>query len=229
LKEAGCQKPIARKAAQKVNGEFIILHQPTLIHIQEFIQDFPLKAYADQLPWNLVNTLPPVLATIITQLSNDFVINNGVAVHTSATIEPGVVLKAPIVISANCFVGAHAYLRGGVFLAESVSVGPGCEVKSSVISAHSNMAHFNFIGDSLIGRHVNFEAGAITANHHNDKEDKRIYVLHNGNVMDTGATKFGSLIGDQSKIGANAVLSPGTLLPMNSIVNRLQLVEQVTG
>lgn len=186
-----------------------------------------MKAYADRLPWNLVNTLPPILGTILTQLGSDYVINNGVAIHASATIEPGAVLKAPMIISANCFVGAHAYLRGGIFLAESVSIGPGCEIKSSVISAHSSLAHFNFIGDSLIGIHVNFEAGAITANYHNDREDKRIQVLHNGNVIDTGATKFGSLIGDHTKIGANAVLSPGTLLPMNSIVKRLQLVDQL--
>jgi len=188
-----------------------------------------LKAYADRLPWNLVNTLPPILGTVITQMGSDYVINNGVAVHASATIEQGAILKAPIVISANCFVGAHAYLRGGVFLAESVSIGPGCEIKSCVISAHSSMAHFNFIGDSLIGSYVNFEAGAITANHHNDKEDKRIHVFHNGNVIDTGVTKFGSLIGDHTKIGANAVLSPGTLLPMSSIVKRLQLIDQLTG
>jgi bifunctional UDP-N-acetylglucosamine pyrophosphorylase / glucosamine-1-phosphate N-acetyltransferase len=200
-----------------------------LIQIGDFIQDFALKAYADRLPWNLVNTLPPILGTIITQLGSDYVINNGVAVHSTATIEQGAVLKAPMVISANCFIGAHAYLRGGVFLAESVSIGPGCEIKSSVVGAHSSMAHFNFIGDSLIGSNVNFEAGAITANYHNDREDKRIRVLHNGNVIDTGVNKFGSLLGDHSKIGANAVLSPGTILPMNSVVKRLQLVDQLEG
>jgi acetyltransferase-like isoleucine patch superfamily enzyme len=35
------------------------------------------------------------------------------------------------------------------------------------------------------------------------------------------------LIGDHTKIGANAVLSPGTLLAKKSIVKRLEFVEQI--
>jgi UDP-N-acetylglucosamine diphosphorylase / glucose-1-phosphate thymidylyltransferase / UDP-N-acetylgalactosamine diphosphorylase / glucosamine-1-phosphate N-acetyltransferase / galactosamine-1-phosphate N-acetyltransferase len=198
-----------------------------VIYIRDFIQNFPLPDYADRLPWNLVHSLPALLATVISQLGSDFVVTNGIAIHNTATIEQGVVLKAPMIISAHCFIGAHAYVRGGVFLEKSVSVGPGCEIKSSIIGSHSCLAHFNFVGDSIIGGHVNFEAGSITANYHNDQDDKRIRVLHRGTVIDSGVNKFGSLIGDHSKIGANAVLSPGTILPMNSIVARLALVKQV--
>jgi len=35
------------------------------------------------------------------------------------------------------------------------------------------------------------------------------------------------LVGDDSKIGANAVLSPGTILEQNSIVDRLELVKEI--
>lgn len=38
--------------------------------------------------------------------------------------------------------------------------------------------------------------------------------------------KFGSLVGDECRIGANAVLSPGTLLTPKTVVRRLELVEQ---
>jgi len=38
--------------------------------------------------------------------------------------------------------------------------------------------------------------------------------------------KFGALVGDDSRIGANAVTTPGTLLPPRSIVRRLELVDQ---
>jgi bifunctional N-acetylglucosamine-1-phosphate-uridyltransferase/glucosamine-1-phosphate-acetyltransferase GlmU-like protein len=162
------------------------------------------------------------------QLGDDFFINEGIALHKSVTVEPGAIIKPPVIICAKSFVGSHAYLRGGVFIGESVVIGPGCEIKSSVISDHSAMAHFNFIGDSLIGSNVNFEAGAITANYHNDKSDKRVYSVYHSNVIDTGVEKFGALVGDHSKIGANAVLSPGTLLPKHSIIGRLQLVNQHT-
>jgi UDP-N-acetylglucosamine diphosphorylase / glucose-1-phosphate thymidylyltransferase / UDP-N-acetylgalactosamine diphosphorylase / glucosamine-1-phosphate N-acetyltransferase / galactosamine-1-phosphate N-acetyltransferase len=197
-----------------------------MISIQDFIEDFPLVEQKSNPPWEIMKNLPAILKDLILHLDDRYTISDGVAIHKSAIIEGGVVLKSPIIIDANCFIAANAYLRGGVYLGESVTIGPGCEIKTSIISSKSSIAHFNFIGDSIIGYNVNFEAGALTANHHNDKPDKRIYVCHNSNIIDTGVDKFGSLIGDHSKIGANAVLSPGTILPANSIVKRLELVDQ---
>jgi UDP-N-acetylglucosamine diphosphorylase / glucose-1-phosphate thymidylyltransferase / UDP-N-acetylgalactosamine diphosphorylase / glucosamine-1-phosphate N-acetyltransferase / galactosamine-1-phosphate N-acetyltransferase len=197
-----------------------------MMKIKDFIQDFPIEAYGDKMPWDIVKIIPQIITDIISRLGHDFTVNEGIAIHKSVIIEPGAVLKAPIIVLANSFIGAHAYLRGGVFLGESVVIGPGCEIKSSIICAKSSVAHFNFIGDSIIGSHVNFEAGSITANYHNDKSDKRIFSVYNSSVIDTGVDKFGSLVGDHSKIGANAVLSPGTLLAKNSIVKRLELIDQ---
>jgi bifunctional N-acetylglucosamine-1-phosphate-uridyltransferase/glucosamine-1-phosphate-acetyltransferase GlmU-like protein len=197
-----------------------------VIQIRDFIQDFPIEAYANKKPWDLITILSQIITGLISNLGDDFSIEDGIAIHKTAIVEPGAIIKPPVIVFANCFIGAHAYLRGGVYLGDSVVIGPGCEIKSSVIGAHSHMAHFNFIGDSIIGSYVNFEAGAITANYHNDKPDKHIYSVYNSNVMDTGVEKFGSLVGDHTKIGANAVLSPGTLLPKNTIIGRLQLVNQ---
>ncbi|SDZ08896.1 hypothetical protein SAMN05444397_103381 [Flavobacterium aquidurense] len=46
------------------------------------------------------------------------------------------------------------------------------------------------------------------------------------NTVETKTDKFGSIVGDNSKIGANAVLSPGTILEKCSIVKQLELIEQ---
>ncbi len=199
----------------------------SLILIQDFIQEFSIKGYANKNPWEIVKGLSQIITEIISDLGDDFSVHEGIAIHKSAMVEQGAVLKPPVIIGAKSFIGAHAYFRGGVFISDDVVIGPGCEIKSSVIGAHSRVAHLNFIGDSLIGSYVNFEAGAITANYHNDKIDKRIFAVHLSTVIDTGVDKFGSLVGDHSKIGANAVLSPGTILPKNSVVGRLQLVDQM--
>ena len=90
----------------------------------------------------------------------------------------------------------------------------------------SALAHFNFVGDSLIGSYVNMEAGSIIANHYNERLDKTIYVMLNKKKMKIEVTKFGALVGDHSKIGANAVLSPGTILLPESVIKRLELIEQ---
>jgi UDP-N-acetylglucosamine diphosphorylase / glucose-1-phosphate thymidylyltransferase / UDP-N-acetylgalactosamine diphosphorylase / glucosamine-1-phosphate N-acetyltransferase / galactosamine-1-phosphate N-acetyltransferase len=71
------------------------------------------------------------------------------------------------------------------------------------------------------------EAGSVIANHFNERDNKQIPIRYEGKIHDTGVTKFGAVVGDHSRIGANAVLSPGTLLQPKSIVKRLELVEQV--
>lgn len=177
-------------------------------------------------PWSIVAGLPRILELHMAGLDDAFSINGGIAIHKSARVDATAILKAPLVIDAEAYVGAYACLRGGVYIGKGSTVGHGAEVKSSVIMDHSAAAHFNFIGDSVIGSGVNFEAGSIVANHFNERTDKSILVTHHGMSVDTGVIKFGALVGDGSKIGANAVLSPGTILPKNSIVGRLELVDQ---
>lgn len=197
-----------------------------MIAIRDFLQEFPLTEHTGVLPWIATENLTIILKQMITTLDPSYQIDDGIAIHRSAIVESGVVLKPPIVIGPDCFVAAHAYLRNGVCLGESVTVGPGCEVKSSVIASHSSLAHFNFVGNSIVGSHVNMEAGAILTNYHNDRSDKRIFAVYESMRVDTGVKKFGALIGDRSKIGANAVLAPGTILPPDSVVKRLEHVDQ---
>lgn len=129
-------------------------------------------------------------------------------------------------IFAHGTYGSNSYLRGGVFLAPGAKVGISCEVKTSVLLEGAAVAHFNFIGDSIIGHDVNIEAGAILCNHYNERDDDTVFVHVDGQRLSTGLHKFGSLVGDDCRIGANAVLSPGTLLPPKTIVKRLELIEQ---
>jgi carbonic anhydrase/acetyltransferase-like protein (isoleucine patch superfamily) len=47
-------------------------------------------------------------------------------------------------------------------------------------------------------------------------------------VEPTGLVKFGAVLGDGCRIGANSVTSPGTLLPPGTIVPRLTLIDQLS-
>ena len=194
-------------------------------YIESFEAFFPSSA--PDLPWQVTARAAALIRARLDGLGPDFVVDGEVAIHRRAVIETGVVLKGPVIVSQNCFVAAHAYLRGGVFLAEGVVVGPGCEVKSSFVFAGSTLAHFNYVGDSLVGARVNLEAGAVLANHFNEREDKAISVVVDNQRLSTGTDKFGALIGDRCRVGANAVTSPGTVLRPGSVVGRLALVDQV--
>ena len=200
-----------------------------MIIIEDFIKDFSLifPGQNQLLPWEITNNLKNIIVNLIRNLNADFDINDGVAIHKTAIIETGAVIKKPAIIGKNCVVSANAYFREGVYLNHSVKIGPGCEIKNSLIFSETAIAHFNYIGNSIIGNNVNFEAGSIAANHFNERNSKKISVIYNSEIIETNVEKFGSLVGDNSKIGANAVLSPGTILEKASIVKRLELVEQV--
>lgn len=193
-------------------------------YIDRFLHLFP--HHSDAI-WHLPGRAEEVISALSTQLPPDYERRGSVLVHKSATVEEHVVFKGHVIVGPGSFIGAHAYLRGGVFLDERVVIGPGCEVKSSFLFRNSALAHFNFVGDSIIGESVNMEAGSILANHYNERNDKTIRAMINGVAETLPVTKFGSIVGDHSKIGANAVLSPGTVLPQKSVVGRLELVEQV--
>jgi UDP-N-acetylglucosamine diphosphorylase / glucose-1-phosphate thymidylyltransferase / UDP-N-acetylgalactosamine diphosphorylase / glucosamine-1-phosphate N-acetyltransferase / galactosamine-1-phosphate N-acetyltransferase len=199
-----------------------------MITISDYTKSFQRAFPADVLksPWTITQKIEEIILEKIKTCGDEYIVDGNVAIHKSAKVEDGVVLKGAVFISETCFVGAHAYLRGGVFLDKNVIVGPGCEVKSSIILEKSALAHFNFVGDSIIGANVNLEAGSILANHHNDRDNKEIFILVDGKPQPTGSQKFGALVGDHTKIGANAVLSPGTILKQKSIVGRLELVKQ---
>lgn len=194
--------------------------------IEEYIlypSAFPL---AGRMPWDIIAHLDDMLHALIRTPGSEYEIHDGIAIHRTAVIGHNVTIKAPAVISADCFVGSNSYLRGGIFLSPGAKVGISCEIKTTVMLEGSAVAHFNFVGDSIIGHDVNIEAGAVLANHFNERTEKAVFVHHNGRRIPTGLQKFGSLVGDGCRIGANAVLSPGTLLKPRTIVRRLELVEQ---
>lgn len=199
-----------------------------MIAISEYIDRFMISfpKLNGETPWYITAHLSEILIEKMADLGPDYKVSNNVAIHRSVTIESHTTIKGPAIISANCFIGSHVYIRGGAFLDESVSIGPGCEVKTSLLFHGTALGHFNFAGDSIIGADVNLEAGAVIANHYNERKDKTIRIAIGGNVYEADVEKFGALVGDHSRIGANAVLSPGTVLKPDTIVPRLQLIDQ---
>src|SRR5262245_35710995 len=100
-----------------------------MINLDEFIGAFAsvFTTISNMQPWHITQNLDSILREMISGLDHHFSVSDGIAIHRKAIMEPDVILKPPVIISENCFVASHAYLRGGVFLGKSSSVGPGCE------------------------------------------------------------------------------------------------------
>lgn len=189
----------------------------------EKIEELTLGKY--KTPWEITEKIIELILEKQKTLGDDFEIKDGIAIHKTATIEQNVVLKDPIIIGANSFIAANCYLRGGVYIGSDVKVGPSCEIKQSAIFDNTSLAHLNYAGNSIIGSNVNIEAGAVLANHFNEREDKTIVLNIDGFKNILPSKKFGAIVSDGTKIGANAVTYPGTFLDKNSVVERLTLIK----
>ncbi len=198
------------------------------MRISHWIADWAVSPFAvhDGAPWEATRDAEMLIGAALSRLDADYEIVDGVARHRSAIVELGAIVKAPALLGPNAFVASGSYLRGGVFLDHDCIVGPQCELKSTFMLAGSKVAHLSFVGDSILGSRANIEAGAMVANYRNELENKRIRILYDGVVVDTGVDKFGALIGDDARIGANAVIAPGALIACRERVARLSLVDQ---
>ncbi|MCU7247186.1 DapH/DapD/GlmU-related protein [Pseudomonas koreensis] len=197
-----------------------------LVEISAFISRWPMLGLLPSAPWMISQDCENQVLSLLEGLGASYRRHGNVAIHESADVEHGAVLKGPIIIGEGSFVAAGAYLRGGVYLGRNCIVGPSCELKSSFMLDGSKLAHFNFVGDSLIGEGVNIEAGAIIANYRNELDGADISIRYADSVIETGVKKFGALVGDGCKIGANAVIAPGAILRPNTHVPRLGLIDQ---
>ncbi|PJK33159.1 LpxA family transferase [Pseudomonas sp. S10E 269] len=191
-----------------------------------YFSDSVLAPWAALTPWALATQAPAVVRQLLAELpADEYVIQDEIAIHRTATVEAGALLKPPLIIGAHCFIASGSLLRGGCWLDEHCIIGPGGELKTSFMFSGSKLAHFNFVGDSVLGHGINLEAGSIVANYRNERDDKEVRVRVDGTLQRTGCDKFGALLGDQCRIGANAVLAPGAVLKPGSVVGRGQVFD----
>ncbi len=133
-----------------------------------------------------------------------------ISIGPETVIEAGAYIQGPAIIGAKNTIRHGAYIRGGVITGEGCVIGHATEVKHSILLNRAQAAHFNYVGDSIIGNDVNLGAGVKLANYRLDH--KEVTILFQGKKITTRLRKFGAIIGDGAQIGCNAVTSPGTFI-----------------
>ncbi len=139
-----------------------------------------------------------------------------ISIAKGVVIEPNVFIQGPCIIGPKCIIRFGAYIRGNVILGKNCTVGHSTEVKHAIFFDGAKAAHFNYVGDSILGRDVNLGAGVKCANYRLDGET--ISVSWDGKKINTGLKKFGAIVGDGAQIGCNAVTNPGTLVGKNAVI-----------
>src|SRR5215471_20107107 len=143
-------------------------------------------------------------------------IGEQVFIGQGTVVEDGAMIKGPAIIGRNCQIRHNAYLREHVILGDHCVVGNSSELKNALLFNHAVAPHFNYIGDSILGHKAHLGAGVKIANIKLVPENVKVEV--NGRAVDTGLRKFGALLGDETDIGCNAVLNPGSIIGRGSVL-----------
>ena len=130
-------------------------------------------------------------------------------------LEPNVMIEGPCVIGKNCRIRHGAYIRENTLMGDGCQIGHAAEIKHSILLNKAFVTHFVYVGDSIIGHRANLGAGVKCANLRLDRKEVSLWI--GGKKYNTGLKKLGAIIGDDSQIGCNSVLNPGTLLEKGSI------------
>lgn len=133
-----------------------------------------------------------------------------ITIGEGCIIEPGAYLSGPCIIGPGSQVRHGAYIRGNVITGKNCVIGHDTEIKHSILLDQASAAHFNYVGDSILGNGVNLGAGVKCANFRLDRES--IAVAFQGEKIETELKKMGAILGDGVQLGCNCVTNPGTLL-----------------
>lgn len=137
-----------------------------------------------------------------------------ISIGKGSVIEPGTYIKGPCIIGKKCTIRQGAYIRGHLIAGDECVIGHCTEIKNSILLNHAKAAHFAYLGESILGNHVNLGAGVKCANLKFDGSP--IIIHYEGKHYATHLHKMGAIIGDGSQLGCNSVTNPGTLMGKNS-------------
>ena len=165
-------------------------------------------------PWELLEAnewkLGELEARVDGDVSPDAELNGAVVVEEGGAVRSGAVIDGPAYVASGATVGPNAFVRGATLLCEDAKVGNAVEAKNSVFFEGATVGHLSYVGDSVLGRDVNFGAGTKVANLRHDGADVRLTVK--GDRVSTGRRKFGVVCGDEVKTGINSSLNAGVVL-----------------
>ena len=143
--------------------------------------------------------------------------NGRVIVEATARIEIGAHLIGPCYIGPNAEIRHAAYVRQYSWICSDAVVGHASETKHSVLLPGAKAPHFNYVGDSILGKDVNLGAGSKISNLRNDGGE--VHLRIDGKRIGSGLRKFGAVLGEGCQLGCNSVTNPGVILGCHSHVH----------
>ncbi len=179
-------------------------------------------------PWDALEGIKDLILAIGATLPEDEFDHpeEGVWIAKDAKVFPSAYIGAPCIIDHGTEVRHCAFIRGSALVGKDCVIGNSTELKNVIIFDHTQVPHYNYVGDSILGYHSHMGAGSITSN---VKSDSLPVVIKypDGKQIETHRKKVGAMLGDFADIGCNSVLCPGSVIGRRSRVYPLSRVRGV--
>ncbi len=188
--------------------------------------------YSIKYPWQILSMMNFFLKQI-----------DGSQIHKTAKVAKTALIQGNVYLGKNVRVGDYTKIVGPCFIDQGTiigdyslvresHVGKNCLIGSQCELARSYLAndvylHRDYVGDSVLGKGVLIGAGTILANFRFDR--KNVFAQQAKTKIDTHLPKFGTVIGERSKLGINCSVLPGVLIGENTTVGPGSLIDKNIG
>lgn len=175
-------------------------------------------------PWEVLPKIKDFILMLQKELPKDEYteISPNIFIGKDVKIAKTAQISAPCIIGHGTEIRQCAFIRGSALIGENCVIGNSAELKNCIIFDNVQVPHYNYIGDSVLGFHAHFGAGALTSNVKSDKTNTA--VRFKNEKIETGLRKFGAIVGDYAEIGCNSVLNPASVIGRNSRIYPLSCV-----
>lgn len=173
-----------------------------------------------EFPWEVLPKIKDFVVKLGESLDPEKFDNpqENVWIAKSAKVFPSAYIAGPCIIDENAEVRHCAFIRGSAIVGKNAVVGNSVELKNCILFDNVQVPHYNYVGDSVLGYKAHLGAGALTSNVKSDKTNVVVKHAATKTAMETGLRKFGAIVGDNTEVGCNTVLCPGTVLGRECIV-----------
>ncbi len=139
-----------------------------------------------------------------------------IVVHERAVIRPGAVLCGPCSIGRESVIVDHALIKPNTVIGPMCKIGG--EVGGTIFQGYSNKSHDGHLGDSWVGKWVNFGAGTTNSNLLNTYGEISMRLEPQGPLHRTGLTFQGAVVGDHVKFSIGTRLMTGAVVGTGAMV-----------
>ena len=144
-----------------------------------------------------------------TVIGHDCIIGENTRIDSSEIDDETVIdcsIVAQSTIGKDCRIGPFSHIRPNCKIDDHVTIGAYVEVKGSDIGEYTRARHLTYIGDSKVGKNVNFGCGTVTCNF--DGQDKagctiedNVFIGGNSNIVSS------VVLGKDSYIAAGSTIT----------------------